>query len=98
MNFSSRPELGGLDLDAFLVAARPKLTSMLAAFNVPIQDAEDVVQNALVALIEDDIDGVDNLEGWLLGILKRKILQYFHSRTRQDHLLTLIAREAATSE
>lgn len=88
---------GPLDFDFFLEAARPKLSSMLAACKVPPEDAEDLVHDALVTLLQQGLGGIANPEAWLLGILRIKILQYWRRQTRQGRILLLLASAIVTS-
>ena len=95
---SSPAPAGTTGLDDLLEAARPKLYSMLASYKVPAEDAGDLVNDAIVALLEQGTDGVANPEAWLLGILRIKILAYRRWRARQSRLMQLLSRAIAASE
>lgn len=82
----------------FLEAARPKLYSMLASYKVPPEDADDLLHDAIVAVLEKGTHGVANPEAWLLGILRNKILAYRRWRARQNRLMQLLSRAIAASE
>jgi RNA polymerase sigma factor (sigma-70 family) len=85
-------------LDDFLGAVRPKLNSTLASFKVPVIDAEDLVQDALLTLLEHDPNAIHNPEAWLVGTLKNKIRRYWRRQKRHQQLLVLLSRDAATSD
>jgi len=95
---SRHPAAARTDLEDFLETMRPKLDSMLASHSVPPEDADDLVHDAIVALLEQGMDRVDNSEAWLLGTLRYKILLHWRWRARQRHLLQLLSRVLAASE
>ncbi|HEY6320809.1 MAG TPA: sigma-70 family RNA polymerase sigma factor [Thermoanaerobaculia bacterium] len=95
---SSPAPAAGAGFDDVLEAARPKLHSMLASYKVPPEDADDLLHDAILTLLEQGTDGVENPEAWLLGILRFKILDYRRWRARQRHLLQLLSRAVAASE
>ena len=96
---SWHPAAGGSGIEAFLATVRPKLESLLAARKVPVEDAEDLVQDALLSLLEHGLGGgIDNHEGWLLGTLRNKILEYRRRQARQLRLLELLSRAVAVSQ
>jgi RNA polymerase sigma factor (sigma-70 family) len=89
---------GGSDLGDFFAAVRPKLKSTLASRGVPVADADDLVQDALITLLEHDRRQLANPEAWLFGALKLTIRRYWRWRKRQQRLLELMVRALATSE
>jgi RNA polymerase sigma factor (sigma-70 family) len=95
-----RAAVGAVEIHELLAAARPKLRRMLATFDVPLADAEDVLHDALVALLRswDQMDGVANREAWLLGTLRITIFQYWRARTRERRFLDQLSHELAASE
>ncbi len=92
--------VGAVEIHELLAAARPKLRRMLATFDVPLEDAEDVLHDALVALLRswDQMNGVANREAWLLGTLRITIFQYWRARTRERRFLDQLSHELAASE
>jgi RNA polymerase sigma factor (sigma-70 family) len=94
------PDVGAVEIRELLAAARPKLRRMLATFRVPIEDAEDVLQDALVPLVRSwrQLDCVANREAWLLGTLRITIFQYWRERTRERRFLEQLSHELAASE
>jgi len=95
-----RAAVGAVEIHELLAAARPKLRRMLANFRVPLEDAEDVLHDALVALLRtwEQLDGVANREAWLLGTLRITIFQYWRARTRERRFLEELSHELAASE
>jgi RNA polymerase sigma-70 factor, ECF subfamily len=94
------PAVGAVEIHELLAAARPKLRRMLATFDVPLEDAEDVMHDALVALLRSwrQMDGVASREAWLLGTLRITIFQYYRARTRERRFLDQLSHELAASE
>ncbi|MCB1036416.1 MAG: sigma-70 family RNA polymerase sigma factor, partial [Acidobacteria bacterium] len=70
-----------LAIEDFLDRLQPRLRGILAQYRIPPEDAEDVLQQALLALVYKwgEIRGP---EGWLLGTLRHKCLMYWRSRRR----------------
>jgi RNA polymerase sigma factor (sigma-70 family) len=71
-----------LALDDFLRHVEPRLKRLLASYRIPVADAEDLVHEALLALLHK-WDTVRDPECWLLGTLKRHCLMYWRSRKRR---------------
>ena len=69
-------------LDEFLKRVRPKLKSLFARYRVPLQDTEDILQQALLALIYH-WKTVRDPEAWLMGTLRNKCLVYWRDRRRK---------------
>jgi len=95
-----RAAVGAVEIHELLTVARPKLRRMLATFDVPLADAEDVLHDALVALVRswDQMDGVANREAWLLGTLRITIFRYWRTRTREKRFLEQLSHELTASE
>jgi RNA polymerase sigma factor (sigma-70 family) len=91
---------GAAEIHELLAAARPKLRRMLAYGRVPVEDAEDVLHDALVALLRswEPVDVIANREAWLLGTLRITIFQYWRRRTRERRFRAELSRELAASE
>ncbi len=77
----AEPQDSELPVEEFLDRIQPRLRSILAHHRIPPEDAEDVLQQALLALVYkwDEIRGP---ESWLLGTLRHKCLVYWRSRRR----------------
>jgi RNA polymerase sigma factor (sigma-70 family) len=85
-------------LEDFLEAARPKLDRQLAALKIPVEDAEDLVHDSLVSLLDHGMDGIENPEAWLLGTLRHKGLQYWRQQRREHRLQQILSRVLAAHE
>jgi len=68
--------------EEFLKAVEPKLKRLLAAYRVPSQDAEDVLHEALLALVHR-WEQVRDPESWLFGTLRRLCCMYWRGRKRR---------------
>lgn len=68
--------------DDFLKKVEPRLKRVLATYRIPTDDAEDVLQQTLLALIYQ-WDRVRDPECWLLGTLKRHCLMYWRTNRRR---------------
>jgi RNA polymerase sigma factor (sigma-70 family) len=71
-----------LSFDEFLRAIEPRLKKLLATYRIPAEDAEDVLQQTLLALLYQ-WERVRDPECWLLGTLKRHCLMYWRNHRRQ---------------
>jgi RNA polymerase sigma-70 factor (ECF subfamily) len=69
-------------LEGFLKQARPRLKSTFARYRIPPQDTEDILQQALMALVYHR-DGIRDPEAWLLGTVRNKCLLYWRERRRR---------------
>lgn len=75
------PELDadGVDLAELVRVLRPRALRLLAQHRIPGQDADDLLQQALLALV-CKYDHVRNPEAWLLGTLRNKCRRYWRGR------------------
>ena len=58
-----------------------RLRAVLARFRIPEQDAEDLLQQALLAFVCKR-HTVRDVESWLLGTLRNRCLKYWRARRR----------------
>ena len=72
------PEL----LLALVERCRGRMLRVLRWKHVPPEDAEDVIQDMILALLATRWDKVRNPEGFLLGVLVRKCGVYWYKRLR----------------
>ncbi|HVT59893.1 MAG TPA: sigma-70 family RNA polymerase sigma factor [Thermoanaerobaculia bacterium] len=79
---SEPPSGPPLSFEGFLTRMGPRLKRLLAHYRVPAEDAEDVLQQALLALLYQ-WDHVRDPESWLLGTLKRHCLMYWRKQRRR---------------
>ncbi len=68
--------------EAFLAGMSPQLKRHLALYHIPVADAEDVLHQALLALL-CRWDSIRDPERWLLGTLSRHCLMYWRTRRRR---------------
>jgi RNA polymerase sigma factor (sigma-70 family) len=69
-------------LDQFLKSVRPRMRTLFAHYRVPPQDSEDIVQQALLALLYQR-QAIRDPESWLMGTLRNKCLLYWRERRRK---------------
>jgi len=70
------------EFEDFLEKVKPRLTRILAYFRIPVEDAEDELQEALFALLVN-WQRVRDPEAWLMGALRRRCLMYWRTRARR---------------
>jgi RNA polymerase sigma factor (sigma-70 family) len=61
---------------------RPRLKRLFARYGIPPQDTEDILQQALLALVYQRCSIRDS-EAWLLGTLRNKCLLYWRDQRRK---------------
>ena len=61
---------------------RPRMRRVVRGLRVPDEDAEDLIQQTLMALV-DGWDGVRDPEAWILGAVRKKCLMYWRTRRRR---------------
>ena len=97
------PTENDASFEEFLKAVEPKLKRLLASYRIPREDAEDLLQQALLALIYQ-WERVRDPECWLYGTMKRHCLMYWRSRRRKVYtavepaLLELLSEPVASSQ
>jgi len=73
-----RPELRE-PLNRLLEKIRPGLERVLRHYDVPPEDAEDILQDAQLVLLYK-WDTIQNPEAWLIGTLRKKCIVYWRKR------------------
>lgn len=68
--------------EQFLKAVEPRLKRLLATYRIPSEDAEDILQQALLALLYQ-WERVRDPESWLFGTVRRHCLMFWRSRKRR---------------
>lgn len=71
-----------LSFDEFLKGMEPRLRALLMAYRIPTEDAEDVLQQTLLALLYQ-WERVRDRECWLIGTLRRHCLMYWRLHRRR---------------
>src|SRR3954453_13440531 len=77
-----------VDIDAVLVALRPRLHRYCARMVGSVIDGEDVLQDALIKAVEAfaAAGSIGNPEGWLFRIAHNTALDFLRKRKRQEAL------------
>lgn len=78
MTALEHPELREL-LNDLLQKTRPKLERVLRTYEVPPEDAEDILQDAHLILLHK-WDKIRSPENWLIGTVKKKCIMYWRKR------------------
>jgi|SRR5215210_3681380 len=69
-------------LDTFLRKVRPRVRVLFARYRIPPQDTEDILQQALLALLYHR-DSIRDPEAWLIGTLRNKCMLYWRDQRRK---------------
>jgi RNA polymerase sigma factor (sigma-70 family) len=78
------PELteNAAPFEEFLKEVEPRLKRLLAKYGIPSEDAEDILQQALLALLYQ-WERVRDPESWLFGTVKRHCLMFWRNNRRR---------------
>jgi RNA polymerase sigma factor (sigma-70 family) len=71
-----------ISLEQFLRNVRPRLKALFVRYAIPPQDTEDILQQALLALVHHR-HVVRDPESWLMGTLRNKCLLYWREHRRK---------------
>jgi RNA polymerase sigma factor (sigma-70 family) len=69
-------------LESFLRRVQPRLKVLFARYRIPLQDTEDILQQALLALVYQG-QTVRDPEAWLVGTIRNKCLLYWREQRRK---------------
>lgn len=69
-------------LEESLQRARPRLKVLFTRYRIPVDDTEDILQQALLALLYRR-QSVRDPEAWLVGTVRNKCLLYWRSQRRK---------------
>jgi len=83
--FSPAPTENAPPFEDFLKGVEPKLKRILAIYRIPSEDAEDLLQQALLALLYQ-WERVRDPERWLFGTVRRHCLMYWRTNRRRIYL------------
>ncbi|HKH45191.1 MAG TPA: sigma-70 family RNA polymerase sigma factor [Thermoanaerobaculia bacterium] len=92
-----------VSLESFLTGLRPRLKTLFAHYRIPLQETEDILQQALLALVYQR-QKVRDPEAWLLGTVRNKCLLYWRCQRRKLYdavdaaVLDCIAEPAAPAQ
>ncbi len=81
MSVLDHPQVEG-SMELFLERVRPRLKVIFLRFRIPPDDAEDLLQQALLAFCRHSGE-VRDPSSWLAGILRHKCLLYWRERRRK---------------
>jgi RNA polymerase sigma-70 factor (ECF subfamily) len=70
------------DLPTLLARLRAQVDRVRARYRIPREDAEDLMQQTLLAFLQKRA-GIDCPEAWLLGAYRRECLMYLRGRQRR---------------
>ncbi len=70
---------GPENFESLLLRVQPTLKQILGRYQIPAEDAEDVLQDALLTLLYK-WETVHKPEAWLIGTLRRRCIMYWRSR------------------
>lgn len=76
------PTENAASFEEFLKAVEPKLKRLLAKYSIPSEDAEDILQQALLVLLYQ-WERVRDPECWLFGAVRRHCLMYWRANRRR---------------
>lgn len=68
--------------ESFLTRVRPQLRRVLSQYRIPADDTEDVLQQALLALVHH-WESIREPEAWLIGTLRKGCLVYWRQHRRR---------------
>jgi RNA polymerase sigma factor (sigma-70 family) len=69
-------------LEVSLEKARPRLRALFTHFRIPSQDTDDILQQALLALVYQ-VAEIRDPEAWLVGTVRNKCLLYWREKRRR---------------
>ena len=69
-------------LETFLKRVRPRLKALFVLYRIPPQDTEDILQQALLALVYQR-GSIRDPEAWLVGTLRNKCMLYCRDQRRR---------------
>lgn len=90
-------------LNRLVPKVQPKLERILCYYQIPPQDAEDLIQDSVLTLLYK-WEKIHCAEAWLLATLKRRCLMYWRSRRSRltdavdSAILELLAEPASPSQ
>ena len=81
------PESNLETLEEHLERVRPQIKRLLRSYDIPLQDAEDVLQDALLVAIQK-WDTIRHKEAWILGAVRFRCSNYW-KKLRNDRILAV---------
>lgn len=93
----------GYAIEELLERLQPKMRRILARYQIPLEDAEDIVQQTMLDLVYKQ-ELINNPEGWVLGSVRNRCVIYWRKRRSQLYdavdsaILELVAQPAGPSQ
>jgi RNA polymerase sigma factor (sigma-70 family) len=72
----------GPEIQELLERLRPRIKRLLCLYNIPRLDAEDLLQEALIAAFRK-WDTIQHKDAWLLGTVRNRCMLYWKRRWRE---------------
>lgn len=76
------PQTGELSISALVPKLQPKLRRILGRYRVPVEDAEDILQQSFLDLVYKQ-KTIYNPEAWLLATVRNRCIIYWRRRRSQ---------------
>lgn len=92
-----------LAVEELFVQVQPKLRRIFARFRLPVEDAEDVLQQSFLDLVYKQ-DQIYNPEAWMVATVRNRCIVYWRKRRRQiwdavdSAMLELLAQPEAPGQ
>jgi RNA polymerase sigma factor (sigma-70 family) len=77
-----QPDSDTRELESLLTELRPRIRATFGRFRIPPEEAEDILQDSLLALVSKGA-AIHSREPWLLATLRNRCLLYWRSRRRR---------------
>src|SRR5579859_7227493 len=97
-------DLGGKEtLEQLVERLGPRLQRLLYRYRIPVSDADDLVQEALLSTVQK-WEQIEDSEAWLLTTLRNRCVVYWRRRRKRIHeavdasLLELLAQPQAAPQ
>lgn len=93
----------GYTIEELLEKLQPKLKRILARYQIPHEDADDIVQQTMLDLVYKQ-DLIHNPEGWVLGSVRNRCIIYWRKRRSQLYdavdsvILEIVAKPESPSQ
>lgn len=102
MSILDEPE-APFPIEELFATVQPRLRRIFARFRLPVEDAEDILQQSFLDLFYKQ-QQINNPEAWLVGTVKNRCIVYWRRRRRQlwdamdGALLELLAEPEASHQ
>lgn len=78
----TQPSIAQQGITEILPRVRPALERVLGGYDIPAEDAEDVLQDSYLVLLHK-WEQVQCPEAWLIGTVRKKCIMYWRKRRRR---------------